>query len=240
MNNANYLQAKSIANVCMPIIHKGWQGEFFYYDEKDNYLKQAKFLKLEYYLVSHNNRLNSEYVLTFATAEKDGILRRRITNILIHPILSHFYKSDADWRRGVNITYQDYTHLVSQENLSDVLKVIMPFKAKIEYTPYVDIDVFRYQSKKNNIEKVYIEIPTHYIYTYESGMCAGSEISCPPNTYATKDECQQNMEVNVYRFDDVKPECNTDEKEFYVIAINGIAKAVKKETYNSIKTLLKD
>lgn len=218
----------------LAIPNKGWNGDLLYYfDKEENALKQARFAKIHIKLV---NRCNTKvYTLCFETAEKDGtIMPRETTLSSMADIMKNFFESEEDYKNA-NPLINDYKIV----EVYDWFPVLLPFAARIvREKSFNFITAFRYKWEDNKIVKAYFDVPTEYVYTAELGLTPLQPFVCPSDTYATKDECRNNVKVNVYRFGE-KPK-KEEPKTFYIIAMNGMAKKVNEDTYNKIKGILDD
>ena len=213
----------------LEIPNKGWKADLFYLDKEENVLKQARFTKLYIKLVKVCNK--KIYTLCFETAEKDGTIEpREIADKSMANIMKNFFGSEEDYKNTKPLTTDKKVVAVY-----DWLPVLLPFAARIERN-YMFISAFRYKWEDNKIVRAYFDMPTEYVYTAELGLTPLQPFVCPPDTYLTEEECRDNVKVNVYRFGE-KPQ-KEEPKTFYIIAMNGMAKKVNKDTYNKIKDIL--
>lgn len=233
------LSTKSIFVTSLPTFTRGWNGELFFFDHKDKTLKQMRIIKMRYKIF--DNTCNVEKNITIETAECDGTIRKRVFEGYLSDISKNFYCSVKDYQNGQHIKYDtkdgNGQKVIINIDIKDILNKVIPFECIIKQIYCDTFSIFRYSAKGNEIKPTFFEIPTTYIYTPTLGWQPDEEIICPPNTYATTDECRDSIKVNVCYFGK-KMESENAPKTINIIAVNGFMTKVSEDTYEKIKKLL--
>ena len=171
----------------------------------------------------------------------DGTIRERVFEGYISDISKNFYCSIKDYQNGQHIKYdtkdENGQKVITNKNIKDILNEVIPFECIIRQTYSNAFSIFRYSAKGNEIEPTFLEIPTTYTYTPTLGWQPDEEIICPPDTYATTDECRDSIKVNVSYFGK-KMESENAPKTINIIAVNGVVAEISEDTYEKIKKLL--